>query len=421
MPDRDDVLSAEADHPPGPAPLVRRGTRRRRTRDGALVAVAAVAVAVVGWTAVSLPGGGSTPSPSSPPTTHPTHPSPSRTPSSSDEDDRATARAVVGSPHARIGGLSVIADHPERRIAEWYVCRESDCERRENALVVTGNGFADAHVVQLPANRSTWSLEPAGRDHFAVALNGGRRMLVDLSGRVTRITVGGTSGPVAGDEVPLRAPVRSYLAVDPATGAAHPLSVPAGTEQLLTEPSGQLRVLTARDYAWSDDGGATWHTIGLPQEGTAIAAIVPTASDSVHAVLQGGDGATLFPWDRILRSTDGEAWTSYPGPSVAKAYVDSPVVLPDGRLLIDVEAWSDQAAGKPAPRPVGLYAANTWSSPAPVSMGAPFGVSPGRSVIAVFDVAVTAGSVTVYARTPDQAQVFASSDGGATWRPVRAR
>lgn len=114
-------------------------------------------------------------------------------------------------------------------------------------------------------------------------------------------------------------------------------------------------------------------------------------------------------------------WTSYPGPSGAKAYVDTTAVLPDGRLLIDVVAWSDQRAGKPASRPIGFYAGSDWSAPMPVGMGAPFDVSPDRSLMYPLDLVATPRSVTVYALNPDRGGVVSTVDGGATWRHVAAR
>ena len=209
-------------------------------------------------------------------------------------------------------------------------------------------------------------VEPAGPDHFAISGVGGRRSLVDLAGQVTRIHVVGPPAPLAGREVPLGTSTAGFLAVDPDTGEAHPLSTPAGVVELREGPSGQLRAVSFAAYSWSDDGGATWQHLAL-HLGADLPELVPTASAHVHAVLVGGDGATLFPWLRILTSTDGAAWTSYVGPSAPTAYVDSPVVLPDDRLLIDVETWSDQRPGRPAPRPVGLYAGSDWSAPSPVS------------------------------------------------------
>jgi hypothetical protein len=54
-------------------------------------------------------------------------------------------------------------------------------------------------------------------------------------------------------------------------------------------------------------------------------------------------------------------------------------------------------------------------------MGAPFDASPNRSIVDILDVAVERQSVTVYARAPDRARVFSSTDDGVTWRPEPAR
>ncbi|HET7067499.1 MAG TPA: hypothetical protein VFI21_07840 [Nocardioides sp.] len=125
----------------------------------------------------------------------------------------------------------------------------------------------------------------------------------------------------------------------------------------------------------------------------------------------------------MLKGTDGGPWTTYAGPGGPTAYVDSPAVLPDGRLLIDVVAWSDQRAARPAHRPIGLYAGTLWSAPAPapVGMGAPFDTSRYRSMMNILDLAVTPRTVTTYARTAEQTGVVASSDDGRTWTPVRVR
>jgi hypothetical protein len=351
----------------------------------------------------------STPAPASPPVHHA---------SSRRAADAHAASRIVAGHHARLEAFSVIPGHPERRIADWHLCNDADCTHGRGALTVTGNGFADAHVVEVPVHASAWYVEPAGTDHFAISSDGGRRSLVDLAGRVTAIHVVGRSGPLVGSEVPLRAAATGYLAVDPDTGVAHPLSTPGGVVELDRSPSGQLRAVSFSAYSWSDDGGETWRHLAL-RLGGDLPELVPTASDRVHAVLLGGDGATLFPWTRILESTDGAAWTSYDGPEDPIAYVDSPAVLPDGRLLINVEVWSDQRAGRPAARPVGTYVGRDWSCPHAVDMGAPFGTSPRRAVLNVLDVAVTTRSVTLFSLTSDRRGVVASADGGEHWRPVR--
>lgn len=54
-------------------------------------------------------------------------------------------------------------------------------------------------------------------------------------------------------------------------------------------------------------------------------------------------------------------------------------------------------------------------------MGAPFDVTPNRSMMNVLDLAVTTRAVTIYAQTPGRTGVVSSTDGGATWQPEPAR
>jgi len=332
------------------------------------------------------------------------------------------ATRIVHDPRARVDAFRVIPGHPERRIAEWHVCNDADCTHWRSALAVTGDGFAESRVVDVPVRSTAWDVAPAGAEHFVITPLIGRSYVVDLTGRVTAVEAAGPAGPLVGSEVPMRSSTNRVLGVDPDTGQAHPLSTPPDVVELDRSPSGRLRAVSLSAYWWSDDGGAMWQRLPLDlRRGSELPALVPTASDDVHAVLVGSDGATLFPWVRLLRSTDGRAWTVCPAPDGTTAYVDSPVVLPDGRLLLDVEVWSDQRAGDPAPRPVGLYVGDDWSAPRPVTMREPFGASPDRAVMNVLDLAVAARSVTVYAQTDDPTTVYASTDGGSTWQQVAAR
>ncbi|HEX3932579.1 MAG TPA: hypothetical protein VHW64_17925 [Nocardioides sp.] len=367
---------------------------------------------------------------SGPPPAH--HTTPGITPSTSARPavahavDLAGVRRVVRDPRARLEGFVAVPGHPERRIAEWAVCPDQACHRPTYALVVTGDGFATSHLVGVGTSRvaNGWCLEPAGPDHFAISANCGRRRLVGLSGHVRPVDVSGRAGPLSGREVPLRSARTGYEAVDPATGVAHPLSTPAGTVELLAAPGGQLRVATVHwRYAWSGDGGATWQQIPMPAPGRGLMiGLVPTTSASLQAVQLGGDGATLLPWDYVLRSTDGSSWTSYAGPGTPHAYGSMTAVLPDGRLLMDVDAWSDQRAGRPAPRPINLYSGPRWDRLTPVPLTGPFAVEdPDSFYLDLLDVTATTDAVTLYARAPAEDGVLSSTDGGRTWHPVRAR
>ena len=337
------------------------------------------------------------------------------------------AADILRAAHARIGELAVVADHPERRAATWYTCRDPHCYRHDSAAVVTADGFRHRAIVDLPVRHDSfgYSFQPAGPDHFVVSVNGGHRRLVDLHGHVEDFTIAGPMGPLAPGEVAVGGKgYRHWLGLDPRTARAHPLSTPRDTQELVTTPDGQLRALTVHlAYAWSADGGSTWHPMQMPNDDRQLmVGMIPSGDDSVQAVQVGGDGATYFPWDHVLKSTDGRTWTSYDGPTGPRAYADPVAVLPDGRLVLDVHAWSDERGSRPSPHPLGLYAGADWGGLSPVRLSGPFASQdPHTFDPTTFDVAVTTRSVTLYAQTPEQTGVVASTDGGMTWHSVRAR
>jgi hypothetical protein len=341
--------------------------------------------------------------------------------------DRTGTARIVSDPDARLGAFSVIPGHPGRRAATWYVCRDARCDHRTSAAVVTTDGFGDRTVVDLPPSRNYfgYAFQPAGPDHFVVTVNAGHPRLIDLHGHVQDIHVGGTTSPIARGEVAVGGKaLRHWLALDPDTGSAHPLSTPRDTVEVQTQPSGQLRALTLHfGYFWSDDGGGSWHHVQLPPgDRRLMVGMIPTTGDSVQALQLGGDGATGFPWDHVLRSTDDRTWTSYDGPDDPQGYGDPVAVLPDGRLLLDIDGWSDWRKNHPPEHPLGLYTGADWAHLQPVPFTGPFArQDPHAFGLSIFDVAVTTQSVTVYAQTPDQSGVVSSTDGGGTWKRVRAR
>lgn len=75
------------------------------------------------------------------------------------------------------------------------------------------------------------------------------------------------------------------------------------------------------------DGLQTWAAPEIGREGVAV--------------LGGGDGATLFPFEKVARF-DGRRWTAYDVETVTgqQAYTNGGVVLPDGRLLLLLDHWS---------------------------------------------------------------------------------
>lgn len=241
-----------------------------------------------------------------------------------------------------------------------------------------------------------------------------------------------------------------------ATGAASPTP-----EEVVVDPDAQLVSVKVRRTpaglhvaAWwrvgnddngtiteSDDGFATsrvrpwteaWYTAtrqpldipgleGLMQQQTT------SFAPDVRAVSGGSDGATLFPFEAMARSTDGGAtWTTYDVPKVdgARAYSSGEVVLTDGRVLALLDQWSDDRKGRPSDRPHGLYvsAGDDWSHyvpfPAtflPALTPAPRGWPPVQSLQA----SAEDGGV-IWMRSYD-GLVYASTDGARTFREIRVR
>jgi hypothetical protein len=343
------------------------------------------------------------------------------------------AASIVTDPEAYLDALAVSPADPARRIASWYVCRDPACRERRYALAVTDDGFESSTVLEVWPRPHGFRIAPAGPDHFSVAVNDGWwEAVVDGSGVVVPIESHPVrAGPLVGDEVPLISPrSNGWLALDPTSGSTHWLSTPRRTTAVLQTPAGQLLAVAMGDrpdYLTSQDGGKTWSGRPIPhvRQGRELVWPLPTAHDGAQAVLVGGDGATLFPWDRVLRTPNGRAWTAYEGPHDPTGYVGFGVVLPDRRLLLGVDAWSDEPLGpvpRPGSRPVGWYAAADWAHLEPVDLGRRMADRlNGGDAPRILAIVVTRGHVTIYA-TPGIGDVLLSTtDGGLSWRRERAR
>jgi len=364
---------------------------------------------------------------SSPTVTGPTWPSEPTV----DGQPALTARQVVDDPDAQLLALAVSPDDPDVRLASWALCLDGrSCQSRRFALVVTEDGFASRSVVALPPRAQGYGAWPAGDRHFVVRPYSSRRiLLVGLDGRVRRVTTPGDEpGPMRPTEVVVPGlRFGAWVALDPLTGSAHRLSTPAGTDQLLLTPAGQLRAVTSGHgvhYAVSDDRGVTWRVSDLPVErGRELPVMLPSAREDTHAVLLGGDGATLLPWGRVLRSTDGRDWTSYDGPGDPTAYVGVGAITADGGLLLDVLAWSDRSG--PVDRRVGLWSGRDWDDLAPVELGEPLRswFDPIGQALDVLSIQVSNRGVTVWAAVmgDDPDRLVACTDAGRTCRRERAR
>lgn len=169
--------------------------------------------------------------------------------------------------------------------------------------------------------------------------------------------------------------------------------------------------------------------------GPAIAAFkglitspVESLAPGIRAFVGGGDGATLLPFQAVARSRQGGPWQAYVVPQTHgdQAYDEGDLVLPDGRFLVLINAWSsDRGPTKPGPEYHGLWvsAGEDWAkytpyhpsfSPAlgPSDQVASIQAEPGASRQAPHGFVVA---------TTRENRVYVSTDGAQTFQEIRAR
>ena len=168
-----------------------------------------------------------------------------------------------------------------------------------------------------------------------------------------------------------------------------------------------------------------------PSRATGLTGLLPWTADSldpdVVGVAGGGDGATLFPFARIARSTDGGstfAAVDVPATQGARAFGSGFVVLADGRLLALLDHWSDDRDGRPSDRWHGLYASTggDWSAYAPVRPDftpAPSPAPRGFSPLVSLEADPARGGV-VWTRTWE-GRLYVSTDGARTFKEAATR
>jgi hypothetical protein len=168
----------------------------------------------------------------------------------------------------------------------------------------------------------------------------------------------------------------------------------------------------------------------VPGMGDLLPEDVVTLSDRTRAQVSGHDGATLLPFERVARSVDGGPWERFDVPRTRgrMGYTAGQVVLPDGRLLVLLDAWSDDRPGRPSPVWHGLWVSDgaDWAAyrpwrpsfrPAlPASGRRPWG--PLDSLGAAIGARQTSGPV-VWVTAGNR--LYVSTDGARTFREVPAR
>lgn len=442
--------AAQAARVPAYDDLLARGTRRRRRRT-ALAVTATVAAVLAVVAGVTLPGRdraegplppatpGPTSTPTSAPTTGPTS-GPTSGTTATPADVRAEAAAIIDAPRARLGWLAVDQTDPLVRVAVWHEC--PTCPRW--AVALTRDGFATRVVADRVFTDPP--TKPEVRADGGAALTAWTRnteqvFAVGADGTVTPAEPVGGPSPLGADEL-LIGPTYdndgngapTYWGVDPDAGTAHPLRVPDLASQVVQMPGGQLRAVDwVGDYSYSDSGGRGWTHVPGPDVRAGVAALrrIPIAPAGLHALIQGSDGATLYPLVAAHRLTDPTVptWASYPGPTDPTAYIGGEVVLPDGRLVVAAVAWSDNNRSR-AGTPPGLYvsAGSDWSALSWVAPGAPFDTATARWDPTLLDATLidpdapgggSGARLTVLG--PDGREAYATTDLGATWTPVPAR
>lgn len=333
------------------------------------------------------------------------------------------ATGIVDDPHARLRALAVSDDDPDLQAAVWQQCRSADDCAEKYAVVVTDDGFASRAVVDrvFPAEPLIAAAGPVF--HVQSGLGPGEFLKADGS------LVGARTGPVTSPAVVVAIgsglPLWTVMDGEHLTAAPLPDGAPdLGYINVL--PDGTLAGVDRRGgYVWSVDAGVHWDRRQLNGGPNALYQVVPT-DGSQQVVIEGADGATLFPFVAVhrARSAGGAAFERVPVPGDPRAYLSGEAVLADGRLLVAIEAWSDTRPGPEFVTRPGLYvsAGDDWGTYEEVEVGAPYAAVDDFQP-SWLGTAVTAEGVTVFLQAPpgDSNPAYSSSDGGLTWQPVPGR
>lgn len=405
--------------------LAARGRRRRTQRRTAVAGVAAlVVVGVVGagqW--VGTDHRATDPDPVAPAPDQRVDRSDQIHWTKPDAAAQQQARAVIEDPDAIAVAGAVDPANPASRAVLWQTC-DDPCDALSMAVAVTDDGFATRTSVPF---FEAASVRPVGNGVF-LADNfepGEAPTLVSTHGTV-QVEVDGVESPVADGEVVVALhgsglPILGLVAVDPATGRGHRVPLPDGAVQGWSQSGPALTVLTGtRDLSRSSDGGRTWATTRIPDPGRAFVWMVPSAEASTAAVILGGDGSTYPSLEAVVRLRAGSDPESIPQDTPPWAYFSGAGVLPDGRLLVAVNGWSDATEHAEGERgeevtPSGVYVSNDdWSHFEQVP-----DVLEGEAPLASF--ATTVDGTLSLVVTPEGGSSMMFSTDGDVWQNLSTR
>ena len=159
-----------------------------------------------------------------------------------------------------------------------------------------------------------------------------------------------------------------------------------------------------------------------------LASPVKSLDPDTRAFVAGGDGATLLPFEAVARSRDGGDWEAYVVPKTHgdRAYDEGDLVLPDGRLLVLLDAWSsDRGWTRPGPEYHGLWisAGDDWASYTPYRPTFAPALRASDAVNRIEAQPSASGQAhrgLVVATTRDNT-LYVSTDGAKSFHRIRAR
>ncbi|WP_110206298.1 hypothetical protein [Nocardioides daejeonensis] len=411
MPEIDDPAFAgdvaNGVHPPAFAAIRTGAVRRTRRHRAAAAGISALAVlAVIGgvWLGngaepdAGAPAGTPSPTPSRLPTTPSDPELPRREPMRQEPPWLASDRAFVDG-FAMVPGEETVA-------STWF------CDRRcegaaKRVLVVSASGRRS--VIAIP--RGTLTAAGGGRFIVEPYRPGAPPRVFDIDGEVAMTMESGSSPLAAGEVVAaISGSGLRYIGlfgINGKTATMHELVVPP--EILLQAVHADGRHLTfegSQTFWLSDDGGASGTRNDLDTDGY-LTSLVPSARPGTRVVLLGGDGATLFPLQRVARlHADGTN-------TVEDVHLESPFVLAslvrrDGSLVLatvggefgdPLRIWRQRPEGGAFEEliPTGFEAATD-----------------------LFGTISTSRGPIMVATTVDRGQALISTDG-EVWKSVRMR